>query len=234
MQDRSRPYLPAGGSFRAMTQRYGVLSTVALFDGHATRAGSVAALVLASLAIMGSPGPSTISLVAAAVAYGVRRSLVYGAGLVAGATVVLLAVAAGVTAVLLAIPVLRWGLLLVATAYILWLAYQLATAPPLAEQDASERRHPTFVAGFVLGVVNPKAWIAIGAVFASVRLADTAVADAALKLPLLVVMIVVIHVMWLLAGKLLMPVVRDPRRGRAVNLTFAAVLVVTSALALLG
>jgi threonine/homoserine/homoserine lactone efflux protein len=197
---------------------------------HAAPVGSVATLVLASLAIMGSPGPSTISLVAVTVAYGIRRALAYCAGLVVGATIVLLAVAAGVTAVLLALPALRWALLLVATAYILWLAYRLATAPPLAEQNASDRR-PTFLGGAVLGVVNPKAWIAIGAVFASGRLADTAVADALLKLPLLTSMVVVIHVMWLLAGKLLMPVVRHPRHARAVNITLAVLLVTSSTLA---
>src|SRR3954468_7809768 len=92
-------------------------------------------LVLASLAIMGSPGPATISLVAAGSAWGVRRSLPYLAGIVLGTVAVLLAVATGGTAALLALPAPRWALLAVSAGYILWLAYHVATAPPLARAE---------------------------------------------------------------------------------------------------
>ena len=44
------------------------------------------ALVLTSLAIMGSPGPATISLTATGSAFGVRRSLGYLTGIVIGTT----------------------------------------------------------------------------------------------------------------------------------------------------
>ena len=195
-------------------------------------AGAVGTLLISSMAIMGSPGPSTISLVAAAVAYGVQRSLAYCAGLVVGATVVLLAVAFGVTAVLLAVPALRWILVVAATGYTVWLAYRLATARPLAEQAAADDR-PSFADGLVLGVINPKAWIAIAAVFASARMAGSAVADATLKVPLLVVMVVLIHGMWLLAGRLLMPALRSTGRARAVNVALAGLLVAATVLALL-
>src|SRR5437016_6742994 len=58
--------------------------------------GAVVSLIGASLAIMGSPGPSTISLTAAASAHGVRKSLRYMAGLVVGTMAVLVAVATGI------------------------------------------------------------------------------------------------------------------------------------------
>ncbi|WP_344615276.1 LysE family translocator [Dactylosporangium salmoneum] len=212
-----------------MTSRYDPPLLLAFPVVHA---GPVGTLVFAALAIMGSPGPSTISLVAAAVAYGVRRSLAYCAGLILGTTVVLLAAATGVTAVLLTLPTLRWVLVVAAAGYILWLAYHLATAPPLAEQAASDRR-PSFPDGLVLGVVNPKAWIAIAAVFASAQLARTAVADAALKLPVLTLMVVLIHGVWLLAGRLLLPALRNPGRARAVNITLAGLLVLATVPALL-
>jgi threonine/homoserine/homoserine lactone efflux protein len=212
-----------------MTQRYGLLSLTALPD---VPVGALGKLIFAALAIMGSPGPSTISLVGASVAYGVRRSTAYCLGLIAGTIVVLLAAATGITAVLLAVPALRWALVIVGTAYILWLAYHLATAPPLSEQTRAER-HPRFIDGLILGVINPKAWIAITAIVASVRLADTASVDAALKIPLLAAMVVGIHVIWLLAGRLMVRVMRQPRLSRAVNITLAALLVGASLLALL-
>src|SRR5438309_9848518 len=70
----------------------------------AIRWGSVGPLLFISLAIMGSPGPATISLMAAGSAYGVRRSLSYLIGIIVGTTIVLVAVATGITAALLAVP----------------------------------------------------------------------------------------------------------------------------------
>src|SRR5438132_11857984 len=68
------------------------------------RWGSAGSLVVTSAAIMGSPGPATISLTAAGSAYGVRRSFAYLAGIIVGTTIVLVAVATGITATLLAVP----------------------------------------------------------------------------------------------------------------------------------
>ncbi len=188
--------------------------------------------MLTSLAIMGSPGPATISLTAAGSAYGVRRSLAYLAGIIVGTTIVLVAVGTGITATLLAVPALRSVLIAIAVAYIIWLAYHVATAPPLAAHAASSRA-PTLAGGTLLGVANPKAWVAIGAVFAGGRLASSATVDAVAKIAILTVMIVLINATWLLAGASLAPLLRDPRRARIINVTLAAALVGSSVLAVL-
>jgi threonine/homoserine/homoserine lactone efflux protein len=188
-------------------------------------------LLLASLLIMGSPGPATISLTAAGSAYGLRRSLGYLAGIVVGTTVVLLAVATGITAVLLAVPGMRPVLIGVSAAYILWLAYKVATAPALGAGKATGS--PSFAGGALLGVANPKAWVAIAAVFASARLAGGTAADAAAKVVLLSGMIVLINAAWLVAGASLAPFLRDPGRARVVNVVLAAALVGAAALAVL-
>jgi threonine/homoserine/homoserine lactone efflux protein len=198
----------------------------------AIRWGSAGPLLVASLAIMGSPGPATISLTAAGSAYGVRRSLAYLAGIIAGTTIVLVAVATGITAALLAVPALRAVLLAISAAYILWLAYHVATAPPLAARTAASDA-PSLAGGTLLGVANPKAWVAIAAVFASVRLADSAAVDAGAKIAVLTAMIVLINTVWLVAGASLAPMLRDSRRARVVNLALAATLVGATALALL-
>ncbi len=186
-------------------------------------------LIVTSLAIMGTPGPATISLTAAGSAYGVRRSLTYLAGIIAGTTVVLLAVATGITAALLAVPAVRPVLIAAGAGYIVWLAYHIATAPPLAAQ-AEGSAAPGLAGGALLGVANPKAWVAIAAVFASVRLAGGAALDAAAKTAVLTVMIVVINSTWLAAGASLAPLLRDPRRARSINAILAAVLVAAAAL----
>jgi threonine/homoserine/homoserine lactone efflux protein len=188
--------------------------------------------MLASAAIMGSPGPATVSLVGVVSAYGVRRCLPYLLGLIVGTTVVLVAVATGITAALLAVPAIRSILIATSGAYILWLAYHIATAPPLAAQTAAADA-PSLAGGTLLGVANPKAWIAIAAVFASARLVDSTTADAAAKTVVLSVMIVLIMTAWLIAGASLAPLLRDPHRARLVNTALAAALVAATALAVL-
>ena len=135
------------------------------------RWSALPALLLTSLAIMGSPGPATISLTATGVAFGVRRSARYLAGIIAGTIVVLVMVAAGLTGALLALPAVGPAFIVVAAAYILYLAYHIATAPPLAAADRSAPA-PSLAGGLLLGVANPKAWVAIAAVFVSARIAS--------------------------------------------------------------
>jgi threonine/homoserine/homoserine lactone efflux protein len=188
--------------------------------------------LLTALATMGSPGPATISLTAAGSVHGVRRSLGYLAGIVAGTWAVLLAVAAGVTALLLALPGVEPVLIAASAVYILWLAWRIATAPPLGKSGARAPA-PTLPGGALLGVANPKAWVAIAAVFASGRLADGAAADAGAKVAVLTVLIVVVNSAWLAAGASLAPLLRRPRVARVVNVTLAALLVAATGAALL-
>ena len=196
------------------------------------RWGSVGTLVLISLAIMGSPGPATISLIAAGSVRGVRRSFPYLFGIIVGTTLVLVAVATGITAALLAVPAIGSVLIWISVAYVLWLAYQIATAPPLSKLTGASNAF-SFMGGAILGIANPKAWVAIAAVFASVHLADAPTNDAAAKIVVLTVMIIAICATWLVAGRSIAPLLRDPRRARLVNAALAVGLVGATALAVL-
>jgi threonine/homoserine/homoserine lactone efflux protein len=194
------------------------------------RWGSVGTLVLISLAIMGSPGPATISLIAAGSVRGVRRSLPYLLGIIVGTTLVLVAVATGITAALLAVPAIGSVMIWISVAYVLWLAYHIATAPPLSELTGASNAF-SFMGGAILGIANPKAWVAIAAVFATVHLADAPTNDSAAKVVVLTVMIIVICATWLVAGTSIAPVLRHPRPARLVNAALAVALVGATALA---
>jgi threonine/homoserine/homoserine lactone efflux protein len=194
--------------------------------------GSVAPLLFISLAIMGSPGPATISLMAAGSAYGVRRSLPYLIGIIVGTTIVLLAVATGITAAVLAVPAIGSILMWVSAAYILWLAWRIAAAPPLSEPIAASSAF-SVAGGTFLGIANPKAWVAIAAVFASGHLANDTTTDATAKIAVLTAMIITICATWLVAGTSIAPLLRDPGRARLVNAALAVALVGATALAVL-
>jgi threonine/homoserine/homoserine lactone efflux protein len=178
---------------------------------------------------MGTPGPATISLTAAGSVYGVKCSFGYLVGIIAGTFAVLLAVATGITATLLAVPAVRPILIAAGATYIVWLAYHIATAPPLSAQTTGSDT-PGIVGGLLLGIANPKAWVAIAAVFASARLAGNAAADAAGKVAVLTFMIVIINTTWLAAGASLAPRLRDRGRARAINRVLAVVLIAAATL----
>jgi threonine/homoserine/homoserine lactone efflux protein len=192
---------------------------------------AVGSLVLAALAIMGTPGPATISLTAAGSAFGVRRSTRYLAGIIVGTTIVLVAVATGITAALLAVPAARPALTAISVIYILRLAYLVATAPPLTAQGAGGQP-PTLSGGVLLGVANPKAWVAIAAVFAGARVSGGPATDGIAKVVVLVILIVLINATWLVAGASFAPALRDPRRARVINVVLAVVLVGAMAFAI--
>ncbi|MDX8533772.1 LysE family translocator [Mesorhizobium sp. VK25A] len=191
----------------------------------------VLALVLAATVVMGSPGPATISVTAVGAAFGLRASLGYTWGVVLGTIAVLLIVAAGIVGMLASMPRMATALAILSAAYILYLAFKIATAPPLVERGSTATK-PNFLGGFMLAVANPKAYVAIGAVFAgAASQADTL--GVSTRLLVLAAMIVAIHVVWLLAGTAFARFLRHPLASRIINLVFAATLVLTILLAAL-
>lgn len=193
---------------------------------------ALVSLILASIVVMGSPGPSTMSVTAVGAAFGFRRSLAYVSGIILGTTAVLVAVAAGLVALLMSLPRLAPALLAASAAYIAYLAFKIATAPPLSEPDRAASA-PSFTGGFLLGVANPKAYLAIAAVFAGTTLAiESRLIEAMLKATILTIMIVVIHFCWLTAGVSLSRLLRHPVGSRIINILFAAVLMITTIMAI--
>jgi threonine/homoserine/homoserine lactone efflux protein len=191
------------------------------------------ALILASVVIMGSPGPSTISVTAVGASFGVRRSLKYACGLIVGTIAVLLMVTIGVVALVTSMPFGARVLGGVAAVYIGFLAFKIATALPLESQKAQSAA-PSFIGGLLLAIANPKAYLAIAAVFAGTTvIAGDRSLDAIIKTTLLTVMIVIIHLCWLLAGASLSRILHDPLSSRLINVSLAAALLGVTVVGLL-
>ncbi len=182
---------------------------------------------------MGSPGPATLSLAAAGSAFGLTRSLSYLAGIIAGTTGVLLMIAAGIGTVVLAVPgrdagrrAPRRGL------------YPLPRLPDRhragPRRRPADRPAPSLAGGLLLAIANPKAFAAIGAVYAGIEVVPgRALADAAWKIAVLFAVIVIVNSAWLLLGASFSRLLRHPRIGRAANVTFAVLLVLSVAAAVL-
>src|SRR5579864_3608286 len=103
--------------------------------------------LMASIALAGSPGPATLSLAAAGAAFGARRVASYLVGIVIGMVAVMAITASGIVGLLLAVPGATPVVTVAAALYFVWLAWRIATAPPLADSGA-QGRAPSFAGGF--------------------------------------------------------------------------------------
>ena len=189
--------------------------------------------LLAGFALAGSPGPATLSLAAAGAAFGARRGLRYMAGVVCGMVFVMAVTATGIAGVVLALPGAKPVVTVAATIYFIYLAYRIATAPPLGD-DAGAGHQPSFGAGLFLSFVNPKGYAAMAALFSGfVLLPGRVMADGAAKMAVLLGVMIIVHGAWLVAGSALTRCFRDPGTNRFVNVAFAVLLIASVALALL-
>lgn len=187
--------------------------------------------LIAAVALAGSPGPATLSLAAAGAAFGARRGFAYLVGIVLGMVAVMAIVASGMVGLLLAIPGVAPVVATLAALYFLWLAWRIATAPPLSDEGAN-RTPPTVAAGLLLSLVNPKGYVAMAALYSGFTLlSGRLAADVVLKLVVLTIVIALVNVAWLLAGAALTRFFRNPRTNRIINVAFAVLLVGSVALA---
>jgi len=189
--------------------------------------------VLAGLALAGSPGPATLSLAATGAAFGARRGIGYMTGINLGMVGVMAITASGIVGLLLALPGATPVVIGLSSVYFAYLAFRIATAPPLTD-GGEERRQPSFVGGIFLSLVNPKGYAAMAALFSSfVLIRDRLDLDAAAKIAVLAIVIAAVNVAWLVMGAALTRFFRDPRRNRIINVTFAVLLIASVGVALL-
>ena len=188
---------------------------------------------VAGFALAGSPGPNTLSLAATGAAFGARRGVGYMAGVNIGMVAVMAITASGLVSLLLAVPGATPIVTTVSAGYFAFLAYRIATAPPLTE-NTEFGRQPSFAGGVFLSLVNPKAYAAMAALFSGFVLVPNRFAlDATAKAIVLAAIITAVNLAWLIAGAALTRFFRDPRTSRAINVTFAVLLIASVALALL-
>ena len=186
---------------------------------------------LAGLALLGSPGPGIAALVAVGRAFGFRGGLRFYVGLQIGLALAAAIAAGGFLAVIEFFPGLRIAMSAVAVIYLLFVAWQVATAP-VGTERRDEGRAASLLHGLGLGLSNPKAYAAFISLFASFRIVETGGhADSLAKWVVLVAIMVAVDLAWLMAGVLLGRVTLSHRQERALNAALAASIVVATALA---
>lgn len=122
---------------------------------------SATLIALAGFAFVTSitPGPNNLMLLASGTNFGWRRSLPHLLGISFGFGVMLLLVGLGLGEAFARLPGLHEALKWASLAYLLYLAWKVATAaPPTAGDPAARGRPMGFGAAALFQAVNPKAW----------------------------------------------------------------------------
>ncbi|WP_314961174.1 LysE family translocator [Bradyrhizobium cosmicum] len=186
----------------------------------------------AAVGLLGSPGPAIAALIAIGRARGFVGGLPYFFGLQLG-----LAIAAGLTAtglfsLLAAFPSALRVMTIAATVYLVYLAYKIASSPVGDSAKASSAAHASPAAGFLLGMTNPKAYLAFASLLASYTLIkDSAQHDAAAKWVLLVAVMIAVDIVWLYVGVFLRGLVLSPKGERVLNITLGSMVLIAAGLA---
>jgi threonine/homoserine/homoserine lactone efflux protein len=187
--------------------------------------GAIGLFLISAVALLGSPGPGIASLVFVARSEGLARGLGYYAGLQLGSALVAAAAATGLVSLLAALPGLSHAIAIIATLYLLSLAYAIARAP-LGALAAKPGLASSPLAGLLFGVTNPKAYLCFASLMAMAALVPgNAAADGALKWSLSIPVMLVVDLAWVLFGVSLRRAGLPPKGERALNLALAAMIV---------
>ena len=188
---------------------------------------------LAAIGLLGSPGPAIAALLAVGKAHGLATGLRFYAGLQVGLAVVAAISALGLVSLIVAVPAVRVAMLVIATAYLLYLAWKIATAPVGDNEAGPEAPAGGFAtAGAVLGITNPKAYVAFASLMATRTLvAGSVVGDGVLKWLLVVLVMLTVDMLWLVAGVALGRASLPAKLERTLNIALALMIVAAAALA---
>ncbi|MEI6161963.1 MAG: LysE family translocator [Roseococcus sp.] len=191
------------------------------------------ALVGFALATSGTPGPNTLMVAASAAQVGIRRVLPHMLGITIGFPAMIVAVALGLGLPFAQIPGLHRAMQIAGGAWLVWLAWKIAAAPP---PDAGTPRPPLGLWGAAaFQWVNPKAWmIALAALPAFTTLGLPILPQALVVAAVFALVSMPCLLFWGWIGRAARHLLGEGARLRAFNIVMALLLVLSLAPLALG
>jgi threonine/homoserine/homoserine lactone efflux protein len=191
------------------------------------------AFALFAVVAAGTPGPSNVLLTATGANVGVWRGLPALLGVSVGMGVMMFVVALGLGSIVVANPMVLRALKWLGAAFLLWLAWKIATAR--GAHAPATARPVGFVGAAAFQWINPKSWLvcvsAVGTYMAAAS--GSALAKAAVFGGTFVVASLPCCFVWLAFGAGVQRVLRTERAVRIFNMTMGALLAASLALAVL-
>ena len=185
---------------------------------------------LISIAIFGfvtsvTPGPNNTYLLTSGMNFGVRKSLSYINGIMAGLILMISGMYLGIGALFHAYPsipeIMKW----VGFAYILYLAYKIVKSSFVHKHEEIER--VGFFRATAFQLINPKAWFVLISAVPTYIHAGTKIEEAVLIFAVFLIFTYPGAVIWAVSGDLMAGLLSKPTPRRIFNIS-AAVLLVAS------
>lgn len=198
-------------------------------------ASQILPFLLFSLVAAITPGPSNVMVAATGGAVGFPRGIPCALGASLGMGALMFAAATGLGQIVLAVPVattlVRWA----GAAFLLWLAWKIASAGAPSDAPNAPAVRPTgFLGAAAFQWLNPKGWMVALSAAGTYLVPGSAgpFAAAAMLAGLFVLAAMPASLTWLGLGAALRSLLRNPRAARAFNLAMAAALVASVLLVL--
>jgi threonine/homoserine/homoserine lactone efflux protein len=173
-----------------------------------------------------TPGPNNIMLAAATASYGVRPVLPMLFGIQLGFCSMLLAMGFGLALPLMQYPILQSGLRWIGIAWLLYLAFKIATSPYRAVDRSDAKPALGFFGAALIQLLNPKAWLLCVAVATSWINVVEPVAPQVLATTLIFLLVgIPASSLWVGIGAGAARLVDTPTRQRIFNVVMALLLV---------
>ncbi|HEX9791584.1 MAG TPA: LysE family translocator [Kiloniellales bacterium] len=172
-----------------------------------------------------TPGPNNVMLTASGVNFGFRRTVPHMLGVAIGFPAMVVAIGLGLGGLFETYPQIHTVIKYAGIAYLLWLAWKIATAERTA--DANIKAKPlNFLQAAVFQWVNPKGWVAIVGAIATYTTVQGNVMQEVLVIAVVfgVVTIPCITI-WTLFGTAIRRLLRSARARILFNWSMAALLV---------
>lgn len=173
-----------------------------------------------------TPGPNNMMLFASGVNFGFRRTIPHMIGIGTGFLSLLLAVGLGLGAILHTVPMLYTALKFAGGAYLVWIAWKIATSRGISEKEASARPM-TFLAAAAFQWINPKAWVMAITAMATYTLPEFYFLSVFIVGFVFAVINVPTVSTWTGFGSALRDWLSDPVRLKFFNITMAVLLVLS-------
>lgn len=183
------------------------------------------AFAVFAIATLFTPGPNNIMLMASGLNFGVRRTLPHGAGVVLGFGFMVLVVSLGLGAVFAAYPLIYTVLKVVGAAYLMFLAWKIATAEPRENGRAGTPLSFLQAAGFQW--VNGKAWVMVVGAIAAYAGVSPYPWNALVLAAGFTLFGIASSATWVLFGTGLRRFVNDPTAVRRFNYVMAGLLILS-------
>lgn len=172
-----------------------------------------------------TPGPNNAMLMASGLNFGIERTIPHVLGVALGFAFMVLAVALGIGRILAAWPEIYLGLRIVAVAYLLWLAWGIATAGSIEDAASPGARPLTFIEAAAFQWVNPKGWIMAVSASTTYAAAASTLTSGAIMSAVFGVLGFASSVLWAGGGAAMRGFLANPSLRRAINIALAVALV---------